>query len=72
MEDIKGLNVEALAADDSILWLWTTNAHLPLAFEVVNTWGFEYKTHTDVGEEPHGNGRLVARPERTLPVMRQG
>lgn len=36
--------VDGLAHEDCILWLWTTNAHLPVAFEVLDVWGFEYKT----------------------------
>ena len=38
------LDVAALAANDCILWLWTTNAHIRAAFDVVEAWGFEYKT----------------------------
>lgn len=44
VDEIKALEVEALAADDAILWLWTTNAHLPEAFGVMRAWGFSYKT----------------------------
>lgn len=44
LEQIQSLDVKGLSANDSILWLWTTNAHLPSAFNVVNAWGFEYKT----------------------------
>lgn len=31
------------AADDSVLWLWTTHKFLPDSFELLNQWGFEYK-----------------------------
>jgi len=44
LDEIKEIPVKELAADNSILWLWSTNAHLPDAFEVVEEWGFEYKT----------------------------
>src|SRR5712691_4917888 len=44
IEDIKSLPIETMAADDALLWLWTTMAHLRVAFEVVKAWGFEYKT----------------------------
>lgn len=44
IEDIKNLNVDNIATSDCILWLWTTNAHLPEAFGVVEAWGFTYKT----------------------------
>ncbi|NJM67811.1 MAG: DNA methyltransferase [Acaryochloris sp. RU_4_1] len=46
-EEILAMPVSAIAAQDSYLLLWTTNNHLPLAFEVMESWGFEYKSlHT--------------------------
>ena len=33
-----------MAARDTVLWLWTTNTHLPVAFEVLVVWGFRYVT----------------------------
>lgn len=46
-EQIKAMPVQAIAAEDAYLLLWTTNNHLPLAFEVAKAWGFEYKAlHT--------------------------
>ncbi len=44
IEEIKGLNVSEIAADDAHLYLWVTNSHLPFAFEVIKAWGFEYST----------------------------
>lgn len=35
--------VEDWAADDAVLWLWVTDAHLPDGLEVMNAWGFTYK-----------------------------
>jgi N6-adenosine-specific RNA methylase IME4 len=43
LEDIAALPVSDLAAPDATLWLWTTNAHLPEAFDVAQDWGFTYK-----------------------------
>lgn len=42
LDDIKNLDVAAVAADDSWLFLWTTGTHMPQAFEVMAAWGFEY------------------------------
>lgn len=42
--DIKALPVGDWAARDCVLLLWTTDPLLPTAFEVINTWGFTYKT----------------------------
>lgn len=38
------LDVVGLAADESHLYLWTTNGFLREAFDVMDAWGFEYKT----------------------------
>jgi N6-adenosine-specific RNA methylase IME4 len=33
------------AADDCVLFLWTTTPHLPEALEVMQAWGFDYRTN---------------------------
>lgn len=43
-DEIKAIPVSEITTDDAHLWLWTTNTHLKLALEVVEAWGFEYKT----------------------------
>lgn len=44
LKDICALPVKKIAADDSLLFLWTTFPKLYEAFDVINAWGFEYKT----------------------------
>ena len=44
LDEIKALPVKQLAADDSILFLWVTFPLLPEAFDVIEAWGFDYKT----------------------------
>ena len=41
---IKALPVGALVARDAHLWLWTTNALLPKAYEVAEAWGFTVRS----------------------------
>lgn len=41
---IKSLPVNDIASKDSVLFLWVVNHSLPLAFEVIESWGFTYKT----------------------------
>ena len=43
-DEICALPVGAMASDDSILWLWTTNAFMRDAFRVLDSWGFREKT----------------------------
>jgi N6-adenosine-specific RNA methylase IME4 len=44
LEDIMALPVSALAAESSHLHLWTTSSFLFEAREVLEAWGFEYKS----------------------------
>lgn len=42
IEDIKALEIPA--AEDCVLWLWTTNAFMHEAYHVLEAWGFTPKT----------------------------
>jgi len=59
IEDIKALPVAVIAADDAVLWLWTTTAHLRVAFDVVQAWGFEYKTLLTWVKDRMGTGEWL-------------
>ena len=42
-DEIKDIPVHEVTAENCVLWLWTTNSHLPDALEIAKGWGFEYK-----------------------------
>ena len=44
LEQIRNEPVRALAAEQAHLHLWTTNAFLREAFDVIRAWGFRYKS----------------------------
>ena len=44
MTDIEALPVAQWAADDCVLFLWTTDPLLEKVFEIIHAWGFTYKT----------------------------
>lgn len=44
IEDIRALPVGELAGDAAHLYLWVPNKHLPVAFELVEAWGFTFST----------------------------
>jgi N6-adenosine-specific RNA methylase IME4 len=44
VDEIAGLPVDALAAPDAHLHLWTTNAFLFDSRAIIAAWGFEYKS----------------------------
>jgi len=45
VEDIKALPVAEAASDVCHLYLWVPNALLPLGIEVMQAWGFQYKSN---------------------------
>jgi N6-adenosine-specific RNA methylase IME4/ParB-like chromosome segregation protein Spo0J len=45
LEVIKSRDVAAIAADDCVLFLWATAPMLPQALEVMDAWGFEYRSN---------------------------
>jgi N6-adenosine-specific RNA methylase IME4 len=55
LQEIKALPIESIADVGSHLWLWTTNAFLRQAFDVVEGWGFKYLT-TVTWVKPSGVG----------------
>jgi N6-adenosine-specific RNA methylase IME4 len=44
VDEIKAIPVRDICIPDAHLWLWTTTAHLKVALDVVEAWGFDYKT----------------------------
>ena len=44
LDKIKALSIAELAADDCVLFLWTTIPLLEDCFSVIKAWGFKYKT----------------------------
>jgi len=58
-EQLKNLPVADIAADDCILFMWTTDSHLPIALEVINAWGFRYKTIGFIWNKKEKSGKQV-------------
>lgn len=56
LEDIKSLKVADRAADDSHLYLWTTNRYIEAAYDVARAWGFKPSVLLVWAKKPHGIG----------------
>lgn len=54
--DICAMPVASMAHEDSVLWLWTTNAFLRESFAVLNAWGFREKTMLTWAKNKMGAG----------------
>jgi N6-adenosine-specific RNA methylase IME4 len=57
IKDIKALPVGLLAEENCHLYLWATNNHLKSAFEVMEAWGFTYKTMITWAKDRQGLGQ---------------
>ncbi len=74
LDDIMAMPVEAMAADDCVLFLWAVKPMLPAALAVGTAWGFKYKTRaflwvktTKHGKRHIGMGHWTrANPEDCL------
>lgn len=71
LEEIAALDIPELAHRDCILWLWTTNSHLPNAFALLEGWDFAYKTLLTWVKDRMGTGDwLRGRSEHCLMAVR--
>ena len=55
LDDLKGLEVRGIAADDSLLFMWATNPHLDQAIELGKAWGFAWATVAFVWDKERVN-----------------
>ena len=72
LEDIKKLPIKNISSENAILFMWVTMPLLDKAFEVIEDWGFKYKTcgfcwikrtkhgkiHLGMGHYTRGNAEL--------------
>lgn len=57
--EICALPVKDIVADDAVLFMWTTDAHLPDALKVIDAWGFKYKTIGFIWNKKEKSGKQV-------------
>lgn len=55
--EIKALPVGTIADENCDLYLWTTQKYLPVAFDVLETWGFRYCQTLTWCKAPMGTGQ---------------
>lgn len=71
LDEIAALPVGEMAAADSVLWLWTTNAHMEFAWDIARAWGFETKTVLTWAKDKMGLGDwLRGQTEHCLLAVR--
>lgn len=55
--DIKAIPIGNIASDNAILFIWTTDYHLQKCIEVIEAWGFTYKTIAFVWAKKNKQGK---------------
>ncbi len=73
LNELKELNVKSIAADDCLLFMWTTGPQLGIAIELGTSWGFEYKTTAFVWDKQvHNPGRYTLSQTEFVLVFKKG
>lgn len=78
LDEIKALDVAGIADKNCLLWLWATSPMLLQALEVVNAWGFTYKTHgswvktTKAGVPTMGTGYVLRGAHEPFIIAARG
>lgn len=72
LEAIKQRPVWRLAADDCVLFLWATAPMLPQALEVMQAWGFAYKSHLIWLKDRIGTGYWLRNKHELLLIGTRG
>jgi len=57
-EWIMSLPIRRIAENDASLFLWVTNPLLPIGFQVMSAWGFDYKTVAFCWVKRTDNGKI--------------
>lgn len=55
LQQLKQLNIPSITDDNALLFLWSSSPHLPQAIELMEHWGFEYKTIAFVWDKQRVN-----------------
>lgn len=72
LEEICALPVIDLAAEDAILFLWTTSPKLEESFAVIDCWGFKYRTCMVWDKERMGMGYYARQQHELLLIAARG
>jgi N6-adenosine-specific RNA methylase IME4 len=72
LEEICALPIADIAADDAVLFLWTTNPKLAEAIKVIEAWGFDYRTNLTWVKDWIGMGYWLRQRHELLLIAKRG
>ena len=44
LQDLKGMDIDRIAAEDCLLFMWVTSPHLDQGIDLLKAWGFQWAT----------------------------
>ncbi len=73
LSQLKELDVPSIAAEDCILFMWTTGPQMANSIELGEAWGFEYKTVAFVWDKmAHNPGRYTLSQTEFVLAFKKG
>jgi N6-adenosine-specific RNA methylase IME4 len=72
LADIRALPVGEWAEDNAVLFLWVTSPMLEKCFQVINAWGFAYKTSLVRDKIKHNMGHYSSVRHELLLICTRG
>jgi N6-adenosine-specific RNA methylase IME4 len=72
LDEIKALPVNEIAAQDAVLFMWCSASIIVDALKVIETWGFNYKTHAIWNKQRIGHGLYFRIEHEILMVATRG
>lgn len=72
LDEIKALDLDGIALDDCVLFMWATSPKLAEAFEVLHAWGFDYRTCAVWDKQKIGMGYYFRQQHELLLVAVRG
>ena len=72
LSELKALDIQSLASDDSVLFLWATCPLLEDALELARAWGFQYKAQFIWDKVKHNMGHYNSVRHEILLICTRG
>ncbi len=72
LDEIKAMPVNKIASEDAVLFMWCSASLIADALNVIETWGFKYKTHAIWNKQRSGQGVYFRIQHELLLVATRG
>lgn len=72
VKEICEMPINQIATDDAVLFMWCSSSLLPEALEVVNAWGFNFKTSAVWDKDFSGQGTYFRQGHEVLMIATKG